>query len=103
MPSYESALSHESNIQWSATAERFQSKIDAEIERIGDADPRVVDLNKLESITHSSFAIYEKQGRSIGYVEDDIKHRLANTQNESDEKIYKQILLFLGGTFEFMI
>ena len=99
----ESPFNQESNIQWSATAERLKSKIDAEIERIGDAHPRVADLNTLESVIHASFAIYEKQGKSIKEVEDDIEHRLENTDNELDEKIYKQILLFIRGTFEFMI
>ncbi|MBC7766743.1 hypothetical protein H7Y21_01995 [Arenimonas sp.] len=103
MPSQESNLSQESNIKWAATAERFRIKIDEEVERIGDMDHRVADLNKLESVIHSSFSIYEKQGKSIKEVEDDIKHRQNNAENELDEKIYTQILLFLGGTFEFMI
>lgn len=101
--SHETIPNQESNIQWTATAERLKSKIEAEIEKIGDIDPRVVDLNKLESIIHSSFAIYEKQGKSIKEVEDDIKYRLGNVENELDKKIYTQILLFIRGTFDFMI
>ena len=99
----ESTPNQELKIQWSSTAERFADKINTEIEKLGDNHPRVVILNKLESVIHSIFAIYENQGKDIKEVEEDLKYRLEHADNEDDKGIYKQILLFVNASFKFVI
>lgn len=92
----------EPEISWSATAERFNKKIEEErtkyINTFGDDGGILLQkLNELESTISELFSVYEKKGMSIKSVEDDIKYRRDSETDESQKTIHRQILNLIDG------
>ncbi len=86
----------EANIVWTATAERFKNKIDRKRDEYlkigGENNPHIQLLNDLESTIDSIFPIYEDKNMTIQQVEDDLKYRIENSDNEDDKVLYEKIL-----------
>jgi len=92
----EETTSIELGKEWTATAKRYAEKINEEIERIGDDNPRVPLLQKLEATINDSFLTYQTKGFNIKQVEEDMRHRRDRAESDEETAIYKQILSFLN-------
>jgi hypothetical protein len=87
----------EREVVWMARAERFIERIDTEIEKnlqhSPDGNEHSLYLDTLKSEIQEIFSGYENKNMNIPQVENDLKFRIEQAEEDSEEKrIYKDIL-----------
>jgi hypothetical protein len=95
--SFETSQNKEVDIIWTQTAERLVSKISLEIDSYlkingDDGGERLQTLNNLIALIKELFLTYEKNNRTISYVENDLKYKIGNETDETQKGILEQIL-----------
>jgi hypothetical protein len=95
--SFDTPQSKEVDIIWTQTAERLVSKINLEINSYlqingDDGGERLRALNNLIALIKELFLTYEKNNRTISYVENDLKYKIENEIDETQKDILEQIL-----------
>ena len=94
------AMDTEKAIIWTATAERYISKINDRIDELlkysPDGNDHTLFLNAVKSRIEEMFTVYENKNYTIDKVEEDLKYFIDNPESsEEDKEIYKQILAFV--------